>query len=128
MPHPPIEFVKTAVLCIGVLAGCTAELFHTPSEIRGVWDLQNHGRILNISERSIAVYDASDATCTLDYRQDFAGPRLAEWEVFLAPDGQTLRFREPGSGQLLRAVRRDALPERCVAGNTVRPANGELFE
>lgn len=114
MPAARFERVRLAALSIGILAGCSAELFNTPAEIRGIWALDRHARVLVISERSISVYDDTGGTCTLAYRQDFAGPRLSEWEVFPAADGQSLRFREPGADLLIAARRLAEVPERCV--------------
>jgi hypothetical protein len=102
------------MLAIGILAGCSAELFYTLAEIRGIWDLEGHGRILVISERSISVYTDTGGRCMLDYREDFAGPRLAEWETVLSADRQTLRFREPGADILIEARRLGEVPDRCV--------------
>jgi hypothetical protein len=109
--------LKIAALATGILAGCSAELFHTPSEIRGVWEVEGNGRVLVIAERSLSVYDATGGTCRLDHRQDFAGPLLSEWEVFPAADGQTLRYREPGAPVVVAARRLPEVPDRCVAGS-----------
>jgi len=109
-----IETLKTSLLAVGVLEGCTAELFHTPSELRGVWKLNDHGRILVISERSLSVYTDAGGSCMFDYSEDFAGPRVAEWEAVLSADRETLRFREPGSDILISAIRLAKVPDRCV--------------
>jgi hypothetical protein len=109
-----IETLKTSLLAVGILAGCTAELFHTPSELRGVWQLEDHGRILVISERRLSVYTDTGGSCVFDYREDFAGPRVAKWEAVLSADRETLRFREPGSDILISASRLADVPDRCV--------------
>lgn len=109
-----IETLKTSLLAVGILAGCTAELFHTPSELRGVWQLEEHGRILVVSERRLSVYTDTGGSCMLDYSEDFAGPRVAEWEAVVSADRKTLRFREPGSDILISAGRLAEVPDRCV--------------
>lgn len=112
----PVRFdtFKASLLAMGILAGCSAEMFYTPIELRGVWELEGHGRVLVIAERSLSVYSDTDGRCMFDYSEDFAGPRLAEWEVVLSADRERLRFREPGSDILISASRLAEVPDRCV--------------
>ena len=130
--HPPdqrtrrtrasLDAVKAASLALAMVAGCTAELFYTPPELRGLWELEGEDRILNITERSVTAYADTGAACRLAARQDFAGPDLYDWEVFPAPDGHSFRFRHPGSDRVIQAKRLAAIPERCVTGSASSPS------
>ena len=112
----PVRFdtLKASLLAIAILAGCSAEMFYTPTDLRGVWELEGHDRILVIAERSFSVYTDTDGHCMFDYSEDFAGPRLAEWEAVVSADRERLRFREPGSDLLISASRLAEVPARCM--------------
>ena len=112
------ETLKIALFSVAMLAGCSADLFNTPLELRGLWQTESDGRILDIRERSFAVYRDTGRACSLVVREDFAGPRLSEWETVLDGDGEGFRFREPGSLETVSAMRIDALPARCVFPGT----------
>ena len=116
------DTIKAAALAFAMLAGCTADLFYTPPELRGLWILEGEGRILNITERNVTAYADDGSACRLAVRQDFAGPDLYEWEVFPAPDRQSVRFRVPGSDRLIQAKRLTAIPERCIARTASPPS------
>ncbi|WP_425038589.1 RNA polymerase sigma factor [Primorskyibacter sp. S187A] len=47
-----IETLKASLLAVGILAGCSAELFYTPTELRGVWALEEHD--LTVSDSNTA--------------------------------------------------------------------------
>lgn len=102
-------------LSVAFAAGCSADLFNTPSEIRGVWKTDRNGLILDIRERSVAVYRNAADGCSLLRQEDFAGPRFSKWEIFMDGSGDGFQFREPGSSLVVRATRLNGIPSSCIA-------------
>jgi carboxyl-terminal processing protease len=93
----------------------------TPSHLRGVWQTDGYGRVVEIGRYRIAVYDITTSTCALSFQTRANALFLAQWHLTVADDRQSMQFRDRQDPHLIRADRITQVPQTCLSDVAVTP-------
>ena len=118
------RYIAIAYVAIFIVLGA-ALLLQTPRELRGVWQTDGYGRVIEIGRYRIAVYDITQSTCALSFQTRASRLFLSQWHLKVGEDRATMRIRARQDPHLIRANRLSDLPNRCLAQQPATPA--EVF-
>lgn len=119
--------VSAALIGVAATAALANWVIHMPkANLRGVWQTDGYGLVLDIGAGSIDIYETSAISCLHSMRVPaYLGLiRLVEG-VDLRLDNSRLALSFDGTIGPIRVDRVDALPDACKAGSPQRPGTAQ---